>query len=217
MLFGHLIDVDDKIIKRGRNEFLFAIYSEQTKDIKKITSDLAVALDGYVQETFKTTDPDKKTMREKILTTVKSSMEAVEKEIQANTGNVNLLEEQRLKLLDGGKDVLFEWLDANRPQDQVFDNDVFAKFARKWEDEYFVDMKNLNVLPPDVLTRVSEYVPEIVAYIEKIIKNGYAYESNGSVYFNVVAFRENPSHNYAKLVPEAVGDLKALQEGEGML
>lgn len=72
------------------------------------------------------------------------------------------------------------------------------------------------VLPPTVLTRVSEYVPEIIAYIEKIISNGLAYESNGSVYFNVNAFDSQPNHYYAKLVPEAYGDTKSLQEGEGM-
>ena len=29
------------------------------------------------------------------------------------------------------------------------------------------------VLPPDVLTRVSEYVPEIVDFVKKIVSNGY--------------------------------------------
>lgn len=212
LMFWLIIDVDDKIIKRGRNEHLFGVYMEETKDLKKITSDVASALDLYVQETLNTTDPDKKTMREKILTSVRSTMEEVGKQID---GDSETTEKHREKLLYGAKDVLFEWLDGNRPKGQVFENDVFAKFARGWEDEYFKDMKALNVLPPDVLTRVSEYVPEIVAYIEKIIENGYGYESNGSVYFNVVAFRESPKHNYAKLVPEAVGDLKALQEGEG--
>lgn len=73
------------------------------------------------------------------------------------------------------------------------------------------------ILPPDKLSRVSEYVPEIVDYIEKIIKNGYAYESNGSVYFDVAAFDSKPIHHYAKLVPEAYGDSKSLQDGEGEL
>ena len=41
-------------------------------------------------------------------------------------------------------------------------------------------MKALNIEDPDCLTRVSEYVPEIVKFVEKIIENGYAYESNGS-------------------------------------
>lgn len=41
------------------------------------------------------------------------------------------------------------------------------------------------------------------------------YESNGSVYFDTAKFDACPDHSYAKLVPEAVGDQKALQEGEG--
>ena len=73
------------------------------------------------------------------------------------------------------------------------------------------------MLPADCLTRGSEYVPEIVVYIQKIIERGYAYESNGSVYFDVGKFDAAPNHHYAKLVPEAVGDAKALAEGEGDL
>lgn len=68
---------------------------------------------------------------------------------------------------------------------------------------------------PNVLTRVSEYVPEIVSYIEKIIENGLAYESNGSVYFDVKTFDARSNHFYAKLVPEAYGDQETLQSGEG--
>lgn len=43
----------------------------------------------------------------------------------------------------------------------------------------------------------------------------FRYESNGSVYFDTSKFDSSPQHSYAKLVPEAVGDQKALQEGEG--
>ena len=43
----------------------------------------------------------------------------------------------------------------------------------------------------------------------------YRYESNGSIYFDTSAFSNAPSHYYAKLVPEAYGDMKALKEGEG--
>ena len=43
----------------------------------------------------------------------------------------------------------------------------------------------------------------------------FRYESNGSVYFDTGKFDASQQHSYGKLVPEAVGDQKALQEGEG--
>jgi hypothetical protein len=39
------------------------------------------------------------------------------------------------------------------------------------------------------LSCCSEYIPDIVSYIERIQANGHAYESNGSVYFDTQAFR----------------------------
>ena len=51
----------------------------------------------------------------------------------------------------------------------------------------------------DVVTRVSEYVPQIVDYVAKIIANDYAYEANGSVYFDVGKFDAEPNHYYAKV------------------
>jgi cysteinyl-tRNA synthetase len=45
----------------------------------------------------------------------------------------------------------------------------FDTFSRKWETAYLEDMKSLNIELPDVITRVSEFVPEIIKFIEKII------------------------------------------------
>lgn len=78
-------------------------------------------------------------------------------------------------------------------------------------------MKQLNVELPDVVTRVSEFVPEIVTFIEKIISNGYAYEANGSVYFNVTKYNDGEKHKYAKLEPTSATDQEKLLEGEGVL
>ncbi len=50
-------------------------------------------------------------------------------------------------------------------------------------------MAALGIRPPDVLTRVVEFMPEIVEYVSGIIKNGMAYESNSSVYFDTQCFR----------------------------
>jgi cysteinyl-tRNA synthetase len=43
-------------------------------------------------------------------------------------------------------------------------NENFADFARKWEIDYFEDMKALGIEVPDIITRVSEYVPEIIKF-----------------------------------------------------
>ena len=54
------------------------------------------------------------------------------------------------------------------------DNSIFEKLPRYYEEEFHADMKALNVLPADELTRVSEFIPQIVDYVKKIIDNGYA-------------------------------------------
>jgi cysteinyl-tRNA synthetase len=76
-------------------------------------------------------------------------------------------------------------------------------------------MKDLGVREPDVLTRVTEYVPEIVKFVESIIAQGLAYESGGSVYFDTAAYSE--THNYGKLAPWSVGNAALNEEGEGAL
>lgn len=76
-------------------------------------------------------------------------------------------------------------------------------------------MKRLHVREPDTLTRVTEYVPETVAFVEQVIKNGCAYESEGSVYFDTNAFEGKEGHFYAKLEPWSKGNREKVEEGEG--
>ncbi|KAJ3078979.1 hypothetical protein HK102_004106, partial [Quaeritorhiza haematococci] len=79
-------------------------------------------------------------------------------------------------LLDGNRDVFAQYLDEKDKKEgsKVTDPKLFREFAAYWEDEYFKDMDALNIRRPDILTRVSEYVPEIIAYVQKIIDNGFA-------------------------------------------
>lgn len=51
----------------------------------------------------------------------------------------------------------------------------------------------------------------------RLSKPNFSYESKGSVYFDTVKFDKSKDHYYAKLLPEAFGDSKALAEGEGEL
>lgn len=100
----------------------------------------------------------------------------------------------------------------------VNDNTIFKDVPRRFEAEFHHDMAALNVMPPDVLTRVSDFVPEIVDFVQRIVDNGYGYfADDASVYFDTKRFDASPNHFYAKLVPEAFGDTEALREGEGVL
>lgn len=92
----------------------------------------------------------------------------------------------------------------------------FADLARRYEAAYFDDMRALGVRPPDLVTRVSEYVPDVIAYIATIVERGMAYAAGGSVYFDVAAFRA-AGHHYAKLEPGSAGNAARLAEGEGGL
>lgn len=70
------------------------------------------------------------------------------------------------------------------------DNDIFA-YARKWEKSFFNDLKALNIEMPDQITRVTEFMEEINEFIATLIEKEFAYESKGSVYFDVVKYKES--------------------------
>lgn len=92
----------------------------------------------------------------------------------------------------------------------------FRKLASTFEAEFVEDMNSLGVQLPDIITRVSEYVKEIIDFIDVLMKKGIAYESNGSIYFDVQQF-ETQGHTYGKLMPEQLGNSELLAEGEGAL
>lgn len=97
----------------------------------------------------------------------------------------------------------------------VTDPAISRSLAAYWEAQFFHDMRRLRVREPDTLTRVTEYVPEIAAYVERIIQNGYGYEAEGSVYFDTHAFDTADGHHYAKLEPWSKGNRELLEGGEG--
>ena len=61
-------------------------------------------------------------------------------------------------------------------------------------NRYHKAMEALNVLPPSIEPHASGHIIEQIEYIKKILEAGYAYVSNGSVYFDVVKY--NKDHHY---------------------
>lgn len=66
-----------------------------------------------------------------------------------------------------------------------------------YTNRYHKAMDALNVLPPSIEPRASGHIIEQIAAISEILKNGYAYQSNGSVYFDVQKYNKN--HDYGIL------------------
>jgi cysteinyl-tRNA synthetase len=60
------------------------------------------------------------------------------------------------------------------------------KMTREYSDEFYQNLKKLHVLEVNKLTRVTEFVPQIVAFVERLIEKGFAYATpEGNVYFDV--------------------------------
>ena len=62
------------------------------------------------------------------------------------------------------------------------------ELTKKYTDIYNADMSNLNVFPPDIQPKATEYVVDMVNFIDKLILNDKAYEKDGHVFFNVPSY-----------------------------
>jgi cysteinyl-tRNA synthetase len=80
------------------------------------------------------------------------------------------------------------------------------EIVQKYMNTFHRNMQDLNVLPPGIEPRASGHIIEQQEMIDSILKNGFAYESNGSVYFDVEKYNEK--YNYGKLSGRNLEDIK---------
>jgi cysteinyl-tRNA synthetase len=99
-------------------------------------------------------------------------------------------------ILDSGEDRILQG--ARREQVQPM------QLAETYTRRYFRDMDRLNVLRPDISPRASGHIPEMIDLIQMLLERGYAYEVNGSVYFDVSQFDA-----YGKLSGRRLEDAQA--------
>lgn len=71
---------------------------------------------------------------------------------------------------------------------------------------YHEAMRALNVAPPSIEPRASGHIVEQIEAVKKILASGYAYESNGSVYFDVQKY--NDDHHYGILSGRTLDDTR---------
>src|SRR3954466_872571 len=78
-----------------------------------------------------------------------------------------------------------------------------AELAARATEWYLQDTGDLGLGTPDQVPRATEYVPQIVTFIEKLIEGGHAYEAGGDVYFSVAS-----SPSYGQLSRQKVDQME---------
>ncbi|KAK2744799.1 hypothetical protein FQN55_006555 [Onygenales sp. PD_40] len=240
----NITDVDDKIISRGRQQHFFTefVYSHPIVD-DEVLATVRSAYSAYVEKKLPLLEaglaPERyKDEVEKVYATIlnggtldgtgkpgddeaklkmhiKTAASAAQSLAAATAAKDSILSET---FYTNVQDVLLDYLDSIHGSSiKGEDRDVFTKLTKKYEDRFMQDVRDLNVLDADAVTRVTEYIPDIVAFVERIVEHKFAYvTSDGSVYFDITAF-EAAGNSYARLEPWNRNDTKLAAEGEGAL
>lgn len=79
------------------------------------------------------------------------------------------------------------------------------EIAQEYTIKYHEAMRKLNTCPPSIEPRASGHIIEQIALVQKILDAGYAYISNGSVYFDVQAY--DKKFNYGELSGRVLDDM----------
>lgn len=79
------------------------------------------------------------------------------------------------------------------------------EIAQYYTNRYHVAMEALNVLPPSIEPHATGHIIEQEELVKEILKNGYAYESNGSIYFDVEKY--DKEHKYGILSGRNLTDM----------
>jgi cysteinyl-tRNA synthetase len=94
--------------------------------------------------------------------------------------------------------------------EQLEPMEVVQYYLLRYQDS----MRALNVLPPGIEPHASGHIIEQIALVQQILDNGYAYVSEGSVYFDVVKYDKD--HHYGMLSNRNIDDmLTTTRELEG--
>lgn len=80
---------------------------------------------------------------------------------------------------------------------------TLSEFTEKYTELFFQDLKKLDIEPATTYPKATEYIPQMIEMIKLLIEKGFAYESEGSVYYDISKFDD-----YGKLAKLDLTQLK---------
>ncbi|KAK7197635.1 cysteinyl-tRNA synthetase [Novymonas esmeraldas] len=223
----NITDIDDKIIKRARVNKLLEnfrsdeLHGTELEKLQAFTAEaVAAAEGGLARRLAKLSEPlpvdansrARADREEKLL-----EVQLKQSQLAETQAKIAAAQNDFAALFAAASGVNGDLLDELKGS-SIIDQQIFEDHARAFERTFFEDMERLGVRTPDVVSRVTEYVPQVVEFVERIMANGFAYVGETSVFFDTEAFIK-AGHDYPKLKPG--GDRNTTEdemaEGEGAL
>ena len=100
-------------------------------------------------------------------------------------------------------------IDDKTIRDSIAQHKSLKEFTEFYTEGFYKDRDSLNIQPADLYTKATDYIPEMVEIIEKLIEKGFAYKGeDGSTYFDIKKDKE-----YGKLSHFKLEDLKDNAQG----
>jgi len=88
---------------------------------------------------------------------------------------------------------------AKREQKDPFE---IAKF---YTECFLADMRKLHVDMPEIIAKATDHIPDMIEYVQEILKNGYAYETSKGIYFDISKLDQYPVLSNRKLEEQLAG------------
>ena len=79
------------------------------------------------------------------------------------------------------------------------------EIAEHYTKLFFDDLKALNIETPEIICKATDHIPEMLKYVEKLVENGYAYETSTAIYFDISKLDKYPILSNIKLDDQKAG------------
>lgn len=78
------------------------------------------------------------------------------------------------------------------------------EIAKYYTEVFMKDFERLNIGVPEIVCKATDYINEMITYVEGLIENGYGYETDDGIYYDISKFKD-----YGQLSGNTLEDLKA--------